>query len=195
MTSATTHATKELARLILSNAEHYEWSLQGMGMLRLHMGNNTRLHVWDARFRAPGVSMIHDHLQWALESTVVAGAITNRRYAVAMDRLSDEHRPFQFATLKPGYGCFFKHEARDIWLRALPPEQYTPGMCYRQEPSEVHETDAEDGTVTIMRKTPTDDESARVFWPAGEQWGSAEPRPATADEVREITSHALARWF
>jgi hypothetical protein len=58
----------------------------------------------------------------------------------------------------------------------------------------IHETDAEDGTVTIIRKTPTGDDSARVFWKVGTTWGSAEPRPATPDEVRLVSERALHRW-
>lgn len=179
-----------LARAILSNAAAFEWSLQGMGMLRLHLSNDCRLHVWDSRFRAPGVSMVHDHLQWGLHSTIVAGELRNVRYVEA-----DDGEPFMARTLKPGYGYFWKDEAQPVKLRALPIDTYTAGAEYSQLPAEIHETDATDGTVTFMRKTPTDDESARVFWPAGTEWGSAEPRKATAEEVAEITGYALKRWF
>jgi hypothetical protein len=181
---------KTLAQAILTNATTYEWSLQGMGMLRLHLPGDWRLHVWDSRYRADGVSMVHDHLQWGLHSTVIAGRLVNRRYI--------EHRdgvPFMFATLKPGYGCYFKHEPRAVTLRALPLNTYFSGEGYAQEPAEIHETDADDGTVTLMHKRPTNDESARVFWEAGTEWGSAEPRKATEPEVRAITQYALDRWF
>ncbi len=184
---------KTLARAILTNAHAYEWSLQGMGMLRLHLPNDWRLHVWDSRFRKPGVSMIHDHLQWALESTIIAGQLTNRRYRIVLD--ATNAKPYLFATLKPGYGCYFKHEPQPCMLSAELPRTYGPGESYSQRPEEIHETDALDGTVTLMRKRVTDDESARVFWPAGTEWGSAEPRRATADEVATITGDALRKWF
>lgn len=183
-------ATKVLARAILSNAAAYEWSLQGMGMLRLHLPDNVRLHVWDSRYRAPGVSMVHDHLQWGLHSTIVAGRLANRRY-----KEHPQGMAFMARTLKPGYGYFWKDEAQPTRLVALATDRYGEGQSYSQEPAEIHETDAEDGTVTLMRKTPTEDESARVFWQAGTEWGSAEPRPATAAEVADITGHALKRWF
>lgn len=180
---------KELAHAILMNAHAFEWSLQGMGMLRLHLPNDCRLHVWDSRFRVPNVSMVHDHLQWGLHSTIVAGRLTNHRYIVG------DGEPHLYATLKPGYGCFFKHDPKPVGLVALEPDLYVAGQSYSQQPNEIHRTEAEDGTVTFMRKTPTNDESARVFWPAGEQWVSAEPRRATADEVATITGRALRRWF
>lgn len=181
---------KALARAILSNAHAYEWSLQGMGMLRLHLSDNYRLHVWDSRYRVPNVSMVHDHLQWGLHSTVIAGRLVNRRYVEG-----DKGEPYMFSTLKPGYGCYFKHDAQDVRLCALLPDRYAESESYSQHPFEIHQTDAEDGTVTLMRKTPTDDESARVFWPVGTEWVSAEPRRATPAEVADITSRALDLWF
>jgi len=181
---------RELAQHILTNANAFEWSLQGMGLLRLHLPNHCRLHVWDSRFRKPGVSMIHDHLQWGLHSTILAGVMTNRRYVEDANGTEVMHM-----TIKPVYGYFKKSEPAGIRLRALPAEFYRPGETYSQEPNEIHETDADDGTVTFMRKSPTTDESARVFWPLGQEWGSAEPRIATAGEVTAITEHALKRWF
>lgn len=186
---------REAVEAILSKAHSYEWSLQGMGMLRLHLPNNIRLHIWDSRFRVPGVSMIHDHLQWGLESTVIAGRLTNRRYVIAPDDFVGASNAYTFTVLKPGQGCYHKTEPRAVRLAALTPEIYWPGQRYSQRPDEIHETDAADGTVTMMRKTPTDDESARVFWLQGTTWGSAEPRAATPEEVQQITSNALAKWF
>jgi hypothetical protein len=138
-----------LVQLILSNALAFEWSLQGMGMLRLHLPGNYRLHVWDSRYRTPNVSMVHDHLQWGLHSTIVAGRLVNRRYVEA-----DDGEPYNFTTLKPGYGCYFKHDPKPCSLKELEPDVYGPGESYSQAPAEIHETDAEDGTVTLMRCLP-----------------------------------------
>lgn len=189
----TAGALRVLARAILTQATAYEWSLQGMGMLRLHLPDNYRLHVWDSRYRTPNVSMIHDHLQWGLYSIIVAGRLTNLRYRTVIE--ADNARPYLFATLKPGYGCYFKHEPQACMLSADAPRLYLEGEGYEQRPADIHATDAADGTVTLMRKTPTDDESARVFWLADTEWGSAEPRPATNAEVSDITGYALQRWF
>ena len=183
-------ALRSLVRAILTNAHAFKWSLQGMGMLRLHLPGAFRLHVWDSRYRVPNVSMIHDHLQWGLHSTIVAGELTNRRYVLAA-----EGDPYVFGTLKPGYGCYFKDAPQPCYLKALRPITYSPGGEYAQAPAEVHQSDPLDGTVTLMHKTPTADESARVFWPADGQWVSAEPRAATPEEVAAITSRSLERWF
>lgn len=185
-------AAKSIARAILTEALAFKWSLQGFGMLRLHLPNDVRLHVWDSRYRAPNASMVHDHLQWGLHSTVIAGVLRNQRY---VETSSDDGEPYNVVTLKPGYGFYFKNEPSLTWLRALPQEAYGEGQSYTQTPSEIHESIPEDGTVTLMKKTPTEDESARVFWRAGTEWGSAEPRPATPQEVADITARALERWF
>jgi len=185
--------SKVLVRHILENAQSFEWSLQGMGMLRLHLPNNNRLQVWDSRFRAPGVSMVHDHLQWGLHSWILAGRLTNRKYVEVTE--PDKGHPFKVVTIKPGVGTFFKEEPRNTYLKALKPELYVSGACYHQHPSEIHETDALDGTVTLIFKEVTPDESARVFWPLGTEWGSAEPHSATPAEVEAITQNSLDTWF
>jgi hypothetical protein len=181
---------KTLVQAILMNSAAYEWSLQGFGMLRLHLPNNYRLHVWDSRFRVPNVSMVHDHMQWGLHSTVVAGRLVNLRY-----RENLEGREYLHTTLKPGYGCYFKHPPKPTRLTPLTPHFRSEGQSYDQRAQEIHETEAQDGTVTLMQKFPTGDESARVFWPAHTQWVSAEPRRATTEEVVEITGFALKKWF
>lgn len=179
--------TRTLVRFILENADKFQWSLQGLGMLRLYLTKDIRLHVWDLRYTFPGASPIHDHLQWGLASTVISGRITNYRFAESP--VGDD---YLYSTLKPGYGCYFKHDPLPIKLRRGQPETYSAGMTYSQRPEEIHWSVPDNGTITLMRKEPTADaDSARVFWPAGEEWGSAEPRPATAEEVAAITQYAL----
>lgn len=180
---------RTMARFLLLNAERFEWSLQGLGMLRLHIeGSNSRLHIWDRRFAYPGASPIHDHQQWALHSTVLSGRLTNYRFVEREDG-----EAYWYQLIKAGYGYFVKEGPLPICLARLAPEHYEVGDTYSQRPEEIHETVPLDGTVTLMRKTPTaDPEAARVFWPVGEEWGTAEPRAATAQEVLDITRYALS---
>ncbi len=177
---------RSLVRFILENAGKFSWSLQGFGMLRLHLPGETRLHVWDSRHAFANVSTIHDHLQWGLSSTIVSGRLVNHRFT---EGLGD---PYMAVTLKPGENCHFKDAPSHTLLRRGVAEIYISGDTYAQEPNEIHESVPDIGTITLMRKYPTPDgDSARVFWPAGEKWGTAEPRPATTEEVTAITSHAL----
>lgn len=186
---------KVLVKAILEHCESYEWSLQGMGLLRMHFGDGSkyRLHIWDSRYRTPGVSMIHDHLQWNFESKIIAGHLTNQRYLEG-PRLKGRGNYIK-RTLKAGYGCEFVDDPKETFLSPLRAERYDEGSVYFQKGIEIHETDAEDGTVTFLKKEQLGNELARVFWKVGEEWGSAEPRPANSLEVSDITQNALKRWF
>lgn len=196
MTAASVVALRAVAEGILRSASRYSWTLQGFGMLRLHLPGDFRLHVWDSRFRNENVSDIHDHQQWGLRSTVVAGALVNRLYfEVAESWLGA--RQYHVVTLKPGVGTHFKDDVRSVWLRTSEhaTRAYMPGESYQQAPGEIHSSHPEDGTVTVMQKFPTGDESARVFWPHGTDWVTAEPVRARPRVVEAIVGHALARWF
>jgi hypothetical protein len=175
---------------ILSAPHGHRWTLQGFGMLRLHMGNDMRLHVWSPDHAVSNVSTIHDHLQWGLTSLVICGNVENRIFRECLDCEQDSHR-MHGVVLKPGVGTAFKSDRFDTSLKLQSRREYTAGMRYSQEPSVIHESVPMPGTVTLMQKRPTQDESARVFWPQGQDWVSAEPRAATPDEVSAITRQAL----
>lgn len=182
--------TKQLVKSILVHASAYAWSLQGLGMLRLYLSTEDRLHVWDTRHAIPNVSAIHDH-PWGFESHVVAGRIRNYRYIREAE--GDEYKS---AILQCGPGGCVKSQPKIVRLRRAEMEEWLPGEAYWQKHDEIHESQPERGTVTIVRRTFREDtEHATVFWPAKEEWVSAEPRPATPEEVAAITGFALRTWF
>jgi hypothetical protein len=171
----------------LKDSRPHDWSYQGLGMLRLRLNSNTRLHIWDTRFAVPGASPIHDHLQWSLLSEILWGTMRNTRFDI--NPLGND---YMYATLKPGEGCFFKHNPRLVGLNAKPTEVYQAGDQYSQQPEEVHLSEPAPGTVTVVhQRRTTDPDSARVFWPAGTNWGSAEPRRATSMEIIQFVNSAL----
>lgn len=182
---------KLLVETILKKATCYKWSLQGFGMLRLYLNKEVRLHVWDDGFMVPGVSMIHDH-PWSFYSKVVAGQICNERF---------ERGPglgrYKMATILCGPGGgMASSEPQSVDLRSQGYEHYREGMAYHQAASEIHQSHYLPGTVTLVsRTTQGDPDHAHVFWEARENWVSAEPRDATAEEVEKITKNALERWF
>lgn len=181
---------------ILERAEHYDWSLQGLGMLRLYLSSRVRLHVWDRRFAVENVSTIHDH-PWHFESIVLVGSIRNRVFRVVPGEPTHHG---QTIVCGPGGGPAEGWRA-DVRLELARERTIYPGtFCngeregYRMEAPELHESVAEDGTVTIIEREPLPDaEHARVFFPLGTEWVSAEPRRATTDEIRAICAHALAK--
>jgi len=188
---------RALALSILQNARQFDWTLQGFGMLRLHMGD-FRLHVWDRRFAVPNVSVIHDHKQWALQSTILSGELHNYRFTEYRDGdvcapMSERYNKFTILA-GAGGGPTKESVTERTWLYRNPPEILLPGMTYTQEPDEIHESRPINGTVTIMRKSPTNTDEARVFWPWGTEWVSAEPRAATPKEVSHIVEQALSRF-
>lgn len=172
-----------------------EWSLQGFGMLRAYLPDGCRLHVWDERYVTPGVSGIHTH-PWDFESYVVAGQLVQHRF-------TREHWfpagsvPFDEYRLRCGPGGGLCGAPTRALLRRCPRELYAEGQIYRQTADEIHESRPTTGTVTVVHRTfRADTEHASVFVPAGQKWGTAEPRPATREEVIDIVKNSLSSvWW
>jgi hypothetical protein len=191
--------TKALVKYLLSNPAGFDWSLQGLGMLRLYLSKEARLHIWDSRYTVHNVSSLHTH-PWHFVSEVVAGVVRNVRFTevpvnsieyVGAYPVGDV---FKTADIKCGFGAYVQNQ-RETRLLSGGVEQYVEGQEYTQLANEIHESFPLDGTVTIVHREFTPDtEMARVFWRTGE-FVSAEPRRATLDEVRAITANALERWF
>lgn len=190
MRNPTNAITKAVVKAILERADTFEWSLQGLGMLRLYLASDIRLHVWSSRHAVEEVSLIHTH-PWHFTSTIVAGKLRNVRYETHPDG-----QRFMRQALLCGSGGGLMGEPEAVKLRVAVDERYAEGDVYSQAAADRHASFPEDGTVTIIRRTNTDDpDHALVFWPFGRDWVSAEPRLATPTEVREITCNALSRWF
>lgn len=195
---------KAVIRAILEHAEHYKWSLQGFGMLRTYLDEQRifRLQVWDNRYRIPGVSLIHDH-PWNFKSKIIAGELWNTRYvrrdvdwndaSVALDT---DRKFYSEKVIIAGEGGGVRGNAHDVELLRQDTELYKEGEEYSQRWYEVHESNFSDGTVTIIeRDFKEDKDAALVYYPMNEEWVSAEPRPATKEEVLAIVGNSLERWF
>ena len=185
---------KELVRYLLANRlslPERDWTVQGLGFMRLKVAPSVRLHIWDARLRQAGVSDIHDHTQWAFTSHIISGQIINVRYQVCEPTCDNAHR-YNMATLTCGIGGgIHPQPVQVVNLLAKRAELYLPGMSYRQEPDEIHRTHAADGTVTLLHQERRQVDTARVFWPEGGAWGDAIPRQATRNEIDDVGAYAL----
>lgn len=187
-------ALRAVVKEILLQPHGHDWSFQGFGFLRLYFGRKYRLHVWDQRAANPGVSTIHDHLQWHFKSHILAGCVTNYRFTVDESCITGRLHRMQTLRTGPG-GGLLPGASKLVGLTRGAPEVYHVGDEYSQRNDEVHESQPLDGTVTLIERTHTDaEELARVFWPEGGEWVSAEPRAATVEEVSAITAKAL-EWF
>ncbi len=188
----TVDTKKTLVCAILDHACDYEWTLQGFGMLRLYLDRQkvTRLHVWDSRFAVPGVSTMHTH-PWNFVSLVVAGKMGN-----VLFRPNPCGTPYQWQRIKCGEGGGLVGAPALVHMWQYQQNIYTEKSWYEQKADEVHVSHPQDGTVTLVEREFLEDaDHAVVYWPDGTEWVSAEPRPATEAEVREICGTALQKWF
>lgn len=179
---------------IMSN----RWSVQGLGMLRLYMDEKkeVRLHIWNSQIAAEYMrqsglrdwpSPMHDH-PWDFKSTILAGKLYQCRYVP-----NDAGADYNFMTIQCGPGGCAKSQPEPIKLLCQPQEEYNPGDSYYQRADEIHISQPIDGTVTVIERTFHEDtEHARVFWQAGKEWVTAEPRDATPQEVLDFCTSALA---
>jgi hypothetical protein len=163
--------------IVRNQAPSGDWSVQGFGLLRLYIRQLGRLHVWDSSLRYPGVTMIHNH-SWDLRSTIVSGRLTNRRWT---EQPFGER--FHKQRIVTGYQCQFVAPIEKVFLIEEPRDVFQPGDVYRQNAKQIHLTDAEDGTITLMERHEDTNGEADLYWPEDSEWGTAKPRAATPEEV------------
>lgn len=183
-----------LTLAILDNQLAYQWSVQGFGVLRLYIRDVGRLHIWDSALRYPGVSMIHNH-SWDLRSTIIFGCLVNTRYTtIPPEGYVPWPRPerYEGKRLITGYQTRDVVKLEPVTLYPDVVETFRSGDEYAQKAHEIHRTDAFDGTVTLMLRKEDENGQADVYWPAGTEWGTAKPRPATLEEIKSTVERALA---
>lgn len=177
--------------VIFDHPGEFEWTLQGFGMLRTYLSKTLRLHVWHSEYAVPDVSLVHTH-PWDFESLVVCGRILNTRFEQVAE---DEGIPYQYSTIKCGAGGGMRSDPVPCGLLSHGIEEICAGEIYQQKANEIHFSNPDDGTITLVDRTfHADTEHAKVFWPAGQEWVSAEPRPATSREVENILTAAWSKF-
>lgn len=184
------NAARELAREILTHPSRYEWTVQGLGMLRTYLdGERFRLHIWNSSLRVENVTMLHDH-PWDFDSEVIVGAVTNTRFVKSQYGAM----PVMEQAIICGMGGGVARAPIPVKLDALPSEKLLEGDRYTQLAHEIHKSEPLEGTVTLIDRTfHVNTEVAHVYY--DREWVSAEPRPAAPEEVAEIVAHSLERWF
>lgn len=170
-----------------------EWTIQGLGMLRYYLpGTDDRLHVWSPGHAVDGVSAMHSH-PWNFTSLVLSGKLKNEVYTNGS--LIGESKPYNRQAIFCGEGGGLVGKPREVWLGMESAALYTPGQRYRMEAPQIHVAKPTPGCVTLCtREQVGNPDHAEVFWPIDETWGSAEPRPATAEERFSILGYALGVW-
>lgn len=190
-----TDALMHLVRTdVLAHPQRREWSIQGFGMLRTYLSPDLRLHIWDSDYRVESVSDIHDH-PWHFESTVLSGTIENRRYRALPNTFPPSHHRGRIVC-GPNPAEHGPKEVASVRLEQWCEGVYRPGDTYSMQADELHASFPSPSAVTLIKRTKADKDPDRayVYWPIGSEWVSAEPRPATTDEVKRIINRALNRW-
>jgi hypothetical protein len=188
-------AIRATVKGILEHATVYRgWTLQGLGMLRLRFDNRFRLHVWSHEHRVPDVTVIHDH-PWNFISHVISGEIENILYGV-VDPADGVGEPYIEQEIVCGpKGCEIGGPV-PVNLVERDRAMFLGGQDYAQNKYEVHESRPSDGAVSLIETwtAGASSDRAHVYYRVSDRWVSAEPRPATEEEVRGITRKALAVW-
>lgn len=180
--------------IILREGLASKWQFQGFGWLRLQLSETVRLHVWDPREAVPNVSVIHDH-PWNFSSQVVAGWMHNQRYTI-VPHVWGQQVTHLMAPIRPGVNAKLIGEAVPVSLvPSAEHEVIGPGQIYVQRADELHHSMPVPGTVTICDRLRVGEDVARVCWPLGSEFVSAEPRRATPEEVDRIINYSLNKWF
>jgi hypothetical protein len=182
-------APAQLARCVLNNAIHLNWSIQGFGMLRAYLSKETRLHIWHSSGKVDNVSTIHDH-PWDFDSYVIAGQITDVVY-----REKENTDPFTHVKqrIRCGEGGCALDQQFLARLAIVESRTYFPGEMYSRKATDLHESIPADGTITLIRRRFNEDtEHAWVCFPIGTEWVSAEPRKATPEEVERFVGAGLS---
>lgn len=190
--------SRALVDNLLNHSAQMEWSLQGLGMLRTYLTEDIRLHIWDGDEENVGVSKLHTH-PWDFESLVICGRVCNQRYVErSMEHQTGKAKRDRYMRqmIRCGEGGGLEGEPGPIFLEPQIVEVVTAGCAYSQRAVEIHESRPDDGTITIIKRTVPPEghpDFANVYWPEGEEWVSAEPRPATRSEVLRIINKARVR--
>lgn len=198
--------TRLLVENILRHPEGFSWSAQGLGMLRLYLSQEVRLHIWDSALKVPGVSPIHTH-PWDFRSTVIAGVIRQFRYLTdTLGEPGNRHavhngawvkcNQYNGTMIKCGEEAEIVGDTQSVLLAECPIETYREGDVYAQKAEEIHRSLPDDGTVTLVERIfKTDRDHAMIYWVGKGPWMDAKPRPAMSPEVAEVTRRALETWF
>jgi hypothetical protein len=134
-------------------------------------------------------SKLHTH-PWDMTATVISGSLVNRRYKAYR---RDAGRFFE-QEIRCGQGGGLCGQPVPVQLTEEAPEEYVSGDTYEQGYAEIHESQPDPGTVTLIERHVPDGgnpDFAYVYYMRVDDWGTAEPRPATTEEIRTITSRAL----
>lgn len=177
---------RALVHTILEHAPDYPWRMQEIGLLGLRLDERRefRLHVWDPTSYSEEPP-VHDH-PYDFTSTKIAGEMTNTRY-------EEDPTGVEYSRMRYSPADEDARRTDTVKLSATA-ATFTEGGTYSQLAHELHDSRQLPGTVTIIRMAFKEVSELTVCRRDEAAWVSGQSRPATADEVKKITTTAL-EWF
>ena len=195
---------KETLLDILKNPFNYEWEVQGLGMMRTYLNEDTRFQIWNKDLIVDGVTDIHTH-PWDFISVILQGKITNHIYKEYPEQVNKSKKYFR-CLINTGEDAYVK-EKNEVYLLKCDKKTYTSGNFYIHKKHIPHKITFKDGTITVLNKFNKNDESCMELIPLllcqdkksseaytyvkdGNEWVSAMPRPAKDYEIYDTIKKA-----
>src|ERR1700722_4490223 len=172
--------TRALVFTILKHAEDFPWRMQEIGLMGLRLDDRReyRLHVWDPSYNE-GEPPIHDP-PYDFTSQVIAGEMTNTRYV-------EDPAGHQYARFRYSLPAEDQRRSDTVRLSATP-ETVAQGDEYRQLAQELHSSQQQPGTVTVIRCSWGEPRELTVCLRDEDSWRSGQGRDATRDEIKAFTA-------
>lgn len=182
---------RALIKTVLANPHLHEWTTQGLGMLRMYLRPEIRIHVWHEDLRIDQVSDLHTH-PWDFVSLVINGSIRDLQF---METHSVDELAYLRQVIKCGEGGGLVGDPIETGLSEMKSARYNTGSSYVLTSAIIHRSIPSTGAVTLcQRRFKEDQDHAFVYWPNDEVWVSAEPREATEREINTACMTALDNW-
>lgn len=166
------------------------WRMHGIGFIKAYVDEERtqRVNIYNKRFLTPNITIHHDH-PWHLMSRILAGELTNTRYA----RTAYGNDFFWEGVINCANYKGVEGHPRLVKLWEVYTEKLPAGTAYVQSAREIHATEAIDGTVTLMDRIPYHggDGTARVFWPRDGEYVNADIHELSEGEIIHAVSVAL----
>lgn len=181
-------------RHMLDHPYRFSWSFQGLGMYRVKLTEDVRVHIWMPSEANEGVSDMHTH-PWSFRSLVLAGSIRDIVYQ-DVGRVEDGLPARRHEVICGPDGGGALDDGKMTGLRPLSDQVHEAGTSYKLPWNLVHRSRPQvEGTVTVLLKTEkvSDDQACVYRWPH-DPFGTAEAAPPTRDDIIRAAWTARQLW-
>lgn len=165
-------------------------------MMRLDLGNDARLHIWNIDNQVKDVSIIHTH-PWNFKSYVIAGSMKNINYKEFSDS-SEGIDTFRHKIIT-GKNAHPITDPVRINLKIDSYNTYNEGDSYYQNMDIPHKPKFTNGTVTLIQRDSRLSENVAFSYSDAkfgkDRWISVALRLATKEEIQKTVDYTLNRYF